>query len=234
MPETETNGVPVLLLHTFASNGAADWPDGGLPAALLTEGRPVYVPDLPGHGGNPRPGSAASVSTDQQVAALAALISSMPGDRVDIVGYSLGARLAWSLALASPRPVGHLVLGGLSPFEPFGALNMEELQALVRDGAKPQDPLTEMIGAMITGPGGDPASLFSVVEGLRAGPFQPQSSAPAVPTLFVRGTEDRISAGIENLAEAVKGAELVSLPGGHIEVLHNPAFHQAAVEFLTN
>lgn len=223
----------MLLLHTFTSNGDADWPDAGLPAALLAAGRPVYIPDLPGHGRNPRPETADSVSTGNQVAALADLISGMPGERVDIVGYSLGARIAWSLALASPRPVGRLVLGGLSPFEPFTALDLDGLSALVRDGVAPQDPLTGMIGGMITAPGRDPESLLAVITGLRSEPFQPDAGAPEVPVLFVRGDADQVAAGMETLAGAVSGARVLTVPGDHMQVLHGSAFQQAAVEFIT-
>jgi len=233
-PENGTGGVPVLLLHTFTSNGADDWPEAGLPAALTAAGRPVYIPDLPGHGASARPGTVDSVSTSSQAAALAAVIAGMPGDSVDIVGYSLGARLAWSLARISPRRVGHLVLGGLSPFEPFGALDMGSLTALVRDGAAPQDPLTAMIGGMITAPGRDSESLLSVIEGLRAEPFQPEAWAPDVPVLFVRGDEDQVAAGMEALAAAVKGSRMLTVPGDHMQVLHGSAFQQAALDFINS
>lgn len=228
-PEGGAGGTPVLLLHTFASNGAADWPEAGLPGALLARGRPVYVPDLPGHGANPRPDSAA---TGRQVEALSALISGMPGGDVDIVGYSLGARLAWALALECPRPVRHLVLGGLSPVEPFGALDMGALRAFAGGGAVPEDPLTALIGQMITAPGCDAGSLLPIIEGLRADPFRPREKAPQVPTLFVKGEEDPVASGIEELVGLVDGAGLETVPGDHAGALHGTAFREAVLAFL--
>lgn len=222
----------MLLLHTFASNGAADWPDSGLPEALLAQGRPVYVPDLPGHGTNPRPYSAASVATRQQVKALCTLISRMPAEGVDIVGYSLGARLAWTLALHCPRPVGRLVLGGLSPVEPFGALDMAALRAFTDGGAAPEDPLAAMVGQMITAPGNDAASLLLAIEGLRTEPFRPRDGAPRVPTLFIKGEGDQVASGIEELVGLVDGAGLETVPGDHMGALHGAAFRETVLAFV--
>lgn len=231
-PEGGTDSAPVLLLHTFASNGAADWPDFGLPEALLAQGRQVYVPDLPAHGTNPRPDSAASVATRQQIEALCALISRMPGEGVDIIGYSLGARLAWTLALHCPRPVRRLVLGGLSSVEPFGALDIAALRAFADGGAAPEDPLAAMVGQMITAPGRDAASLLLAIEGLRAEPFQPRDGAPRVPTLFVKGESDQVASGIEELVGLVDGASLETVPGDHMGTLHGAAFRETVLAFI--
>ena len=47
-----------------------------------------------------------------------------PGQELaDVIGYSLGARLAWSPA-ATGR-VGRLVLGGLSPTDPIAGVDIE-------------------------------------------------------------------------------------------------------------
>ncbi|WP_249026777.1 alpha/beta fold hydrolase, partial [Amycolatopsis pretoriensis] len=57
-PGGSPTGPPVLLLHGFASDGHTDWVSTGWPAALTASGRPVLVPDLPGHGSSPAPADA--------------------------------------------------------------------------------------------------------------------------------------------------------------------------------
>lgn len=223
-------GVPVLLLHSFASTGGLDWPPSGLPARLSAAGRPVYVPDLPGHGRSE--GLGVSATTTQLVDALAQLIEEMPGDAVDLVGYSLGARLAWSLSLACPRPINHLVLGGLSPVEPFAQLDLEQLQCLAEDGTAPGDPLTAMIGGMITAPNQNARALINLIRALKAEPFRPDAGTPQVPTVFIKGSADVLSDGIEALVAAVPEAGLVTVPGDHMRALTGAAFENAVSDFL--
>jgi 2-succinyl-6-hydroxy-2,4-cyclohexadiene-1-carboxylate synthase len=77
-----------LLLHGFTGTGAdwEPWPADG-PAAL--------APDLPGHGGSPDPRGDFNAEIESLLAALPAGID-------NIVGYSLGGRIALALLAAAP------------------------------------------------------------------------------------------------------------------------------------
>ncbi len=225
VPQTVT-GPPVLLVHGFASDGHTDWITTGWPAALTAAGREVLVPDLPGHGSSPAPaGSLGAVAITGELTRLVSGLS-----EVDVVGYSLGARLAWELP--SQAPVRRLVLAGVSPFEPFGAVDVPAALAFADGGKAPADPLTGMIAHMITAPGRNPAALARCIEDLRAEPFSPVAGAVSVPTRFVAGTDDPISQGIETLAELVPGASLVRVPGDHGGALRGPEFKATVLEFL--
>ncbi len=225
VPQT-VSGPPVLLVHGFASDGHTDWITTGWPAALTAAGREVLVPDLPGHGSSPAPaGSLGAVAITGELTRLVSGLS-----EVDVVGYSLGARLAWELP--AQAPVRRLVLAGVSPFEPFGAVDVAAALAFADGGKAPADPLTGMIAHMITAPGRNPAALARCIEDLRAEPFSPVAGAVSVPTRFVAGTDDPISQGIETLAELVPGASLVRVPGDHGGALRGPEFKAAVLEFL--
>nr|WP_236725407.1 alpha/beta fold hydrolase [Amycolatopsis orientalis] len=224
-PET-VSGPPVLLVHGFASDGHTDWITTGWPAALTAAGREVLVPDLPGHGSSPATGG--SQGAKAITAELSRLVSSL--SEVDVVGYSLGARLAWELP--AQAPVRRLVLAGVSPFEPFGAVDVVAAMAFAEGGKTPADPLTAMIAHMITAPGRNPAALARCIEDLRQEPFAPVAGAVTVPTLFVAGVDDPVSQGIETLAGLVPGAGLVRVPGDHGGALRSPEFKAAVLEFL--
>jgi pimeloyl-ACP methyl ester carboxylesterase len=100
----------VLLIHGFTRSAELDWIEPGWPLALAAQGRGAIAVDLPGHGSCP-PADPGAVSVNAITAAMVAVIDGTGQERADVIGYSLAARLARTLA-ATGR-VGRLVLGGL-------------------------------------------------------------------------------------------------------------------------
>jgi 2-succinyl-6-hydroxy-2,4-cyclohexadiene-1-carboxylate synthase len=94
----------LVLLHGFTNTGAS-WDQV---VATLPERYRPQAPDLRGHGtaSDVRPVSLAAVVGD---------ISGMAGEPVDLVGYSMGGRIALHVALAPAARVRRLVLIGASP-----------------------------------------------------------------------------------------------------------------------
>lgn len=223
-------GDAVLLVHGFASNGESDWVATGFADALAAAGRGAIIVDLPGHGAGPAL-ARGQARTSDIANALADVIADTGAESLDVVGYSLGARLAW--ALASTGRVRRLVLGGLSPLDPFAALDVDALSAVVSGEAAPADPMQGMFAHMLSSPNVDAPSVLALIEGLGAEPFAPAVGAPTVPTLFVGGTEDPMSQGVDALAAAVPGSRVVRVPGDHLGALASPEFRDAALAFLS-
>ena len=95
---------PKVLLHGFLGRGA-DWDAvrAGLPAHW-----DVRTPDLPGHGDAlAPPGFTMDAAADLALAGL--------GEPADVVGYSMGGRLALHLAVTRPRAVRRVVVVSGSP-----------------------------------------------------------------------------------------------------------------------
>lgn len=110
-PEAST---PVLVLHGFTGSAAAM---GGL-VGTLARRSVVMAPDLVGHGRSDAPADVGSYTTEAQVAQLDAVLAATAVDRIDVVGYSMGARLALSWACARPHRLRRLVLiGGTAGIE---------------------------------------------------------------------------------------------------------------------
>lgn len=229
--EGQPTGPAVLLVHGFASTGERDF--SALAAALRAAGRVTCIVDLPGHGATPGPSAAADATTTNVVRALVDVVDSMPGDEVDVVGYSLGARLSWELPAASGKPVRRLVLGGISPGDPFATLDYAQLHALLDTGAQPSDPMTGMMGGMVAAQGERAKGVARLMEGLGSEAFAPDASAPSVPTLFLAGDADQMAQGVGALAELVPGSRVTRVPGDHLGALASPEFRDAVVEFLT-
>lgn len=98
------SGPPVVALHGFTHDGST-W--AGL-AARMPERR-IVAPDLRGHG---RTGGSGDL--DDAAADVVALVEHL-GGACDVVGYSLGGRVALHAALAAPEQIRTLVLVGADP-----------------------------------------------------------------------------------------------------------------------
>lgn len=217
-------GRPVAFLHGLASRGSVDWPDREWEGVLGE--RPRMVIDLPAHGDSVALGSATTSVVLDTIA------SSIGAEEVDLVGYSLGARLAWDLAQHPGVAVRRLVLGGLSAGEPFAFVDLPAARAALAGDRPPRDPLTGMIVQMVSMPGNRPADLLSLIEGLAAEPFVLGRGAPAVPVLLLGGAHDEMAAGIDDLAAMLPDARARRVPGDHLSALHTAEFRRAVQEFL--
>jgi pimeloyl-ACP methyl ester carboxylesterase len=107
-------GQPVLLLHGFASAAAQDWVETGWFDGLVSAGHDVVAPDLRGHGRSAKSRDPADYRLDTFAADVAALCRHCWGGlRFSVIGYSIGAHVAMSVALASVDRVESLILGGM-------------------------------------------------------------------------------------------------------------------------
>jgi 2-succinyl-6-hydroxy-2,4-cyclohexadiene-1-carboxylate synthase len=102
------SGPPLLLLHGFTGSRTAF----AHVRERLTETASVVAVDLPGHGESPFHEDTTFAST---LASLLALLDALGLQQVDVVGYSLGARVALGLAVESSARVRRLVLESGSP-----------------------------------------------------------------------------------------------------------------------
>lgn len=98
------DGPPVVLLHGLVGFKES-W--GGLIEGLATAGRRVYALDLPGSGASPRP-RRARVGSAGHAEAIAGWIDDL--GPAAIVGHSLGAQVALTLAAERPGRVTALAL----------------------------------------------------------------------------------------------------------------------------
>jgi pimeloyl-ACP methyl ester carboxylesterase len=227
---TDTTTTPVVLIHGFLSSADADFMQTGWLDRLSTANRRAIAIDLPAHGSADVARTPADASTASVVTAIAQTIGdAFPGEDVDVVGYSLGARLAWELP-AQGAPVRRLVLGGLSLGDPFAGLTAAGLRGAL-DGEN-GDGMTGMIAGLITASGGDAAALATLVEGLGSQPFDAARHMPAQPVLLARGRDDVMTHGLAELVSALPDARLLEVPGDHVGALASPQLQDEALRFL--
>jgi pimeloyl-ACP methyl ester carboxylesterase len=246
-PAVDAGLRPVLLLHGFSSSSKLNWEDTGWVAALLDAGRRVITVDLPGHGRSGAPEDRDSYSPSRiradllQVAFDAGVRPVQDGDPssgLDIVGYSLGSRLAWEFGATQPELVHRLVLGGPNIADPLAAFDLVAAQDYLADGTPISDESTARLLKMaLLLPSNNIFALLSLVEAIKAEPYDPAEAVPHVPMLLVAGDKDERASSLPQLAGLARHAgamvEEVLLPGrNHTNAITSRAFKQAAIAFL--
>ena len=224
----------VVLVHGFATNRAECWRRLGWYGAFERRGWRVVAPDLRGHGESAKPHEPEAYATREMTGDILALVDHLGLERFDLVGYSMGASLAWAAALARPEPVNHLVLGGVGG----GLLEKGprlDLAAAMRadDPASITDPLARGFRQFADEQGEDRLALAACAE--RRGGTPPSGGRPprlALPVLVIAGACDEIAGDPAPLAAAI-GAGSKAVPGcDHFSAISNPLFKAAVMDFL--
>ncbi len=104
---------PLVLLHGFAQS-TKTWEEV---APRLAKDRRVVALDLIGHGKSDKPDEPASYEMGPMLQSISALQRRLWADRIDILGYSMGGRIALTYACTQPHRVSSLILEstGLGP-----------------------------------------------------------------------------------------------------------------------
>jgi len=134
----EGQGEPIVLVHGFGSSKEVNWVQPGWFATLKGAGRRVIALDDRGHGASSKLYDPADYHTTKMAADVVALLDHLRIERADVMGYSMGARIASFLALGQPHVVRSLILGGLG-------------DRLVRDGGLPEAIAAAMEAPLLDG-----------------------------------------------------------------------------------
>lgn len=249
-------GRPLLLLHGFTGSHET-WRNL---AACLSADHRVTTLDLPGHGRSALPTSQ-SWSFASVVSDLAWLVASLSGGAADVLGYSMGGRLALALAETHPDRVRRLILESASPG--IGA-ELERLERQRADERLADRILNEGLAAFVADwerlplwasqaalsetdrerqrhirlghtAAGLAANLWATGTGVQPSYWE-QLAGLQPPTLLIAGELDHKFAQIAAaMHEAIPISRLEIVPGaGHAVHLEQPATHLRHVsQFLS-
>jgi pimeloyl-ACP methyl ester carboxylesterase len=132
----KATGTPLLLVHGY-TGGAHDF---ALQVGPLSEDRPVITLDQRGHGLSTKTHEIATYTIEQLTDDLIAFIEGVAGEPVDLLGHSMGGRVALGLVLARPDLVRSVILMDTSAWS-FLAED-DSIRTLIADFMNAFDPAT--------------------------------------------------------------------------------------------
>ncbi|MHA7176685.1 alpha/beta fold hydrolase [Arthrobacter sp. Sr24] len=236
---------PVFLIHGFASSVDLNWVKTGWVKALTRAGRKVISVDLPGHGRSSAPYDLDSYTPGKIRADLLQILidagihplkDSDPTSGVDMIGYSLGARLAWEFGATQPELVRKMVLGGPNPEDPLADFDLKAAQNFLNDGTPIADASTAWLLNMAqVVPSNDIFALLALIQAVKMEPFDPTDAVPRMPILLVAGSLDERARTMNRLAELSGTAQQVVVEGRtHNNTVTSREFKDAALSFLSD
>lgn len=228
-------GDPIMLVHGFASNKEVNWVLPSWVRTLADAGRRVIALDNRGHGASSKLYDPAAYHMDMMAADVRALLDHLGLSRADVMGYSMGARIAAVLALADPERVRSVVLGGLGIrlVEAGGVPEAiaDALEAPSR--AEVTDPIAIQFRTFAEQTKSDLRALAACLRGSRQTLSRAEVGHISAPVLVAVGSKDPIAGSPEDLAALVPGAQALLIPGrDHMLAVGDKTFKAGVLEFL--
>jgi pimeloyl-ACP methyl ester carboxylesterase len=234
-PQGRDLNEPILLIHGFASNHRMNWVGPRWVETLTGAGRRVIAFDNRGHGQSEKLYAPADYHLDLMTRDAASLLAHLGVERADVMGYSMGARIASFLALAEPRLVRSLVLGGLGdrlvcegglPEAIAEALEAPSLDSLT-------DPTQRLFRGFADQTKSDRAALAACVRGSHRSLTLEEAARINQPTLVAVGERDTLAGDPSKLVALLPRAEALMIPGrDHNLAVGDKAFKAGVLDFL--
>ena len=233
--DTGGPGAPMLLIHGFSSNRQEAWKRTGWYAAFAQRGQRVVALDLRGHGESGQPHEPAAYGRDVLLGDIVGLLDHLGVEWANVLGYSMGARLALGLALEHRERVGYLIVGGVGgrlfdpplPGDPMAAaMEADSVESI-------SEPLLKSFRQFADEQGEDRLALAAFTRGRTDAVRRDSLAAIGAPTLVVAGSRDDLAGDPQGLADAIPGAKALTLAGcDHFNAIPHGLLKAAVFDFL--
>jgi pimeloyl-ACP methyl ester carboxylesterase len=225
----------MVLVHGYASNRHENWRRLGWYGAFERKKLRLIALDCRGHGESAKPHDPLLYIRTAMASDIFALLDHLRIGRADLLGYSMGARLALTAASAHPERFVTLILGGIGGrlFEP-GTPGHPLAEAMEKsDPESIVDPLLWSFRNFADEQNEDRLALAACARA-PGEPFARDDLAKVrLPTLVVAGARDALAGDPDVLAAAIPGARAVTLPGcDHFSAIPHALFKAAVFDFL--
>lgn len=231
----EEAGDPVLLIHGFASNITTNWIDPAWVKTLTAAGRRVIAYDNRGHGASAKLYDLEDYGAPIMAEDARRLLDHLGLERADVLGYSMGARIAAFLAIAHPQRVRSLIFGGLGINMVRGVAGTGPVARALEAGSIDEvtNPTARTFRAFAEQTGSDLKALAACIRSSRAPITAEALGGLTCPVLVVVGEKDVIGGSPSDLAALIPGGRAVEIADrDHMKAVGDKVFKQAVLDFL--
>jgi pimeloyl-ACP methyl ester carboxylesterase len=232
----EGEGEPIVLVHGFASSKNVNWVYPTWVSELRKSGRRVIALDNRGHGESEKLYDIADYSIPIMAGDVAALLDHLEIPRADIMGYSLGGRMAAWLALNRPERLRSAILGGIGMAMIEGGGPGENV-ALALEAPSLEDvtdPVGRTFRAFADQTRSDRKALAACLRGSRELMSAEEAARIAVPVLIAVGTRDEVAGSPHALGDVIPGSDVLDIPDrDHMRAVGDKVYKAGVADFLS-
>ena len=224
-------GDPVLLIHGFGSNHAVNWVSTMWVKTLTHAGYRAIALDNRGHGQSEKLYDPDAYAPAVMAEDARRLLDHLGIDRADVMGYSMGARIAAYLALAHPDRTRSLIMGGLGIHLvegvglPLGIADAMEAPS----AAALADPTQRSFRLFAEQTKSDLKALAACIRGSRQVMSRAEVGAITTPALIAVGTKDEVAGDPQALADLMPNARALDIPGRDHNLAVGDKLHKQGV-----
>jgi pimeloyl-ACP methyl ester carboxylesterase len=231
----EGEGEPIVLIHGFASTKEVNWVQPGWVSALNRAGRRIVALDNRGHGASSKLYDPAAYHSAAMAGDVRALLDYLQIGRADIMGYSMGARVAAFLAVKHAERVRSAIFGGLGVRLVEGVGLPESIaEALEAPSLRDvHDPPGHVFRAFAEQTKSDLRALAACIRGSRQTLTREEVGAIRAPVLVAVGTKDLVAGSAQGLAALIPGAQALNIPNrDHMLAVGDKVYKAGVIDFL--
>jgi pimeloyl-ACP methyl ester carboxylesterase len=229
------SGDPVLLIHGFASNTAVNWVDTGWVRFLTGNGFRVVALDNRGHGQSQKLYNQDSYGAPLMAEDARRLLDHLGIVRADVMGYSMGARIAAFLAIAHPERVRSVIFGGLGINMVRGMAGTGPIAHALEAASIDEvtNPTARTFRAFAEQTRSDLKALAACIRSARNPITAEDFKRIRCPVLVAVGTDDVVGGSAAALAALIPGAEALEITGrDHMKAVGDRQFKDGVLAFL--
>src|ERR1700757_2672763 len=232
----EGEGAPILLVHGFASTKNVNWVYPTWVSDLRKNGRRVIALDNRGHGESAKLYDPEEYSIPMMASDVVALMDHLDIARADVMGYSLGARMAAWLGLNQPERLRSAILGGIGMAMVDGGGPGENVAAALEAPSLEEvsDPVGRTFRAFANQTRSDRRALAACLRGSRRLMTSQEAAEITVPVLIAVGTADEIAGSAPALGKIIRGSQVLDIPNrDHMRAVGDKVYKSGVLDFLS-